>query len=189
MCVSGWPPSAFKAPLSPPTLSMTFSAPRATAENTFFKVGTLSVVAASSFRLFKKLRASGAVKVGPLIITKSWVTSPSDPGNRAPSVPTTLMAMPRGVETLSSSKSPGVVDSRITMGKDMGVLNKPCASTGGRPVSTCNSPRNRPWLLAWTLRRGRPPSARVVSEMPLKASINWTVVSASPSSSFSNPAS
>ena len=116
MWVFGWPPRFVSSGLLPPKASTTASAPRSTAETDFLRTRGVSVVAASSFVLPRNCFAVGTGKAGPLTITKSCVAMPSEPGRRSPSTPTTFTARPRGTEMLSSSRSPGLVEKRSTVG-------------------------------------------------------------------------
>ena len=86
--------------------------PRAAAENSFLKPCARSVVAASNFSDAANFLGVDTVKAGPSTSTKSCVVAPSDPESRSPSTPKILIARPRGVDTLSSRMSPGLVEMR-----------------------------------------------------------------------------
>jgi len=103
--------------LSPPAFSITDSVPRSTADNACFALGARSVVLASSFSDLRNALGSGAMKTGALTRTKSWVDAFSLPGNRSPSTCMILIARPRGVDTLSSRISPGLVEKRMITGR------------------------------------------------------------------------
>jgi hypothetical protein len=103
-------------PLFPPNDSITLSTPRKTADRPFFKPSPRSVVAATNFKMLRKLFTLGAPNAGALIIKKSCVDMPSDPARRSPSTPITFNASPRGRETESSRMSPGVVENLRTIG-------------------------------------------------------------------------
>ena len=104
--VQGRTPIALRAPTTG----------RSSAARPFFHAWPVSVVASTTVTLRRKTRRSGSVKAGWFTMTKSCVTSPSEPGRRSPSTPITLIAMPRGTEMSSSVTSPRLVERRITTG-------------------------------------------------------------------------
>ena len=130
--------------LWPPTASSACSAPRDAAEITFFSVGTLSVKVPSRWTLPRNSLAVRVLNAAELPSTKFCVLSFSEPGSRSPGTPTNFTARPRGVETASSSTSPGVVDRRRIAGKRAGAANMPCAYSDGVAGSTSISPRSTP---------------------------------------------
>ena len=104
------PPSARSVFDWPPTASITRSTPRATVEKATFSPSARSVDAASSLTLPRNALGVATRNAGPSTSRKSCVESVSSPDSCAPDTSNSLIASPRGVETLSGSMSPGEVD-------------------------------------------------------------------------------